>query len=117
MFLRSNTRSKDGKAHRYWSLVETVRTPSGPRQRTVRYLKELNDPEQTHWQRTIEVFKALLSTLHSADIVLPTRTSVKSVFAASLLPIPTSNFCFNTSASPPDRLSFDAECSGDFRTA
>ena len=56
MFLRSNTRSKDGKTHRYWSLVETVRTPSGPRQRTLCYLGELNDPEQTRWQKTIEVF-------------------------------------------------------------
>lgn len=56
MFLRSNTRRKDGKAHRYWSLVETVRTPSGPRQRTLCYLGELNDPEQTRWQKTIEVF-------------------------------------------------------------
>jgi transposase len=56
MFLRSNTRRKDGKAHRYWSLVETVRTPTGPRQRTLCYLGELNDPEQTRWKRTIEVF-------------------------------------------------------------
>src|SRR5262252_493315 len=56
MFLRSNTRRKDGKAHRYWSLVETVRTASGPRQQTLCYLGELNDPEQTRWQKTIEVF-------------------------------------------------------------
>jgi hypothetical protein len=42
MFLRSHSRSKDGKAHIYWSLVETVRTPDGPRQRTICYLGELN---------------------------------------------------------------------------
>ena len=30
MFLRPNRRSKDGKDHTYWSLVETVRTPGGP---------------------------------------------------------------------------------------
>lgn len=42
MFLRQHTRSKDGKDHTYWSLVETVRTPEGPRQRTVCYLGELN---------------------------------------------------------------------------
>src|SRR5580692_11292286 len=34
MFLRQHHRSKDGKKHGYWSLVETVRTPDGPRQRT-----------------------------------------------------------------------------------
>ena len=35
MFLRPNHRHKDGKDHTYWSLVETVRTPDGPRQRTL----------------------------------------------------------------------------------
>ena len=38
MFLRPNRRTKDGKDHTYWSLVETVRTPDGPRQRTLCYL-------------------------------------------------------------------------------
>jgi|SRR5687768_4833339 len=56
MFLRSNKRTKDGKIHRYWSLVETVRTPAGPRQRTLCYLGELNDPAQKRWLKTIEVF-------------------------------------------------------------
>ena len=49
MFLRAHGRSKDGKAHRYWSLVETVRTPDGPRQRTLCYLGELNDSAQARW--------------------------------------------------------------------
>ena len=35
MFLRQHQRSKDGKEHGYWSLVETVRTPDGPRQRSI----------------------------------------------------------------------------------
>lgn len=56
MFLRSHQRLKDGKPHAYWSLVETVRTPSGPRQRTLCYLGELNDSTQSRWQKTIEVF-------------------------------------------------------------
>jgi transposase len=56
MFLRSHSRSKDGKQHRYWSLVETVRTPDGPRQRTLCYLGELNDSAQARWLTTIEVF-------------------------------------------------------------
>jgi len=56
MFLRSHQRSKDGKNHRYWSLVETVRTPDGPRQRTVCYLGELNGNAQARWLKTIEVF-------------------------------------------------------------
>jgi hypothetical protein len=56
MFLRPHQRSKDGKDHRYWSLVETVRTPNGPRQKTVCYLGELNNSAEGRWQRTIEVF-------------------------------------------------------------
>jgi transposase len=56
MFLRSRTRSKDGKNHTYWSLVESVRTSDGPRQRTLCQLGELNDSAQSRWLRTIEVF-------------------------------------------------------------
>ena len=56
MFLRSHQRSKDGKQHRYWSLVETIRTSDGPRQLTLCYLGELNGNAQAHWLKTIEVF-------------------------------------------------------------
>lgn len=56
MFLRSHQRSKDGKGHTYWSLVETVRTSAGPRQRTVCYLGELNGSAQARWLKTVEVF-------------------------------------------------------------
>jgi transposase len=56
MFLRPNHRSKDGKEHTYWSLVETVRTPDGPRQKTLCYLGELNSSAQAQWLRTVEVF-------------------------------------------------------------
>src|SRR5947208_1560758 len=56
MFLRSNHRIKDGKDHTYWSLVETVRTPDGQRQRTLCYLGELNGSAQARWLKTIEVF-------------------------------------------------------------
>ena len=56
MFLRPHQRSKDGKDHTYWSLVETVRTANGPRQRTLCYLGELNSSAQGRWLKTIEVF-------------------------------------------------------------
>jgi transposase len=56
MFLRRHARCKGGKDHTYWSLVETVRTPDGPRQRTLCYLGELNDSAQARWLKTIEVF-------------------------------------------------------------
>ncbi len=56
MFLRPYRVAKDGKDHTYWSLVETVRTPDGPRQRTVCYLGELNSSAQARWLKAVEVF-------------------------------------------------------------
>ena len=56
MFWRPHQRSKDGKDHTYWSLVETVRTAQGPRQRKLCYLGELNSSAQGRWLKTIEVF-------------------------------------------------------------
>lgn len=56
MFLRPHQRSKDGKDHTYWSLVETARTGNGPRQRTLCYLGELNGSAQARWLKSVEVF-------------------------------------------------------------
>ncbi len=56
MLLRRHAPSKDGKDHTDWSLVETVRTPDGPRQRTLCYLGELNNSARARWLKTIEVF-------------------------------------------------------------
>jgi transposase len=56
MFLRPHRRKKDGKDHIYWSLVETVRTPDGPRHRRLCYLGELNSSAQSQWLKTVEVF-------------------------------------------------------------
>jgi len=55
-FLRKIRIHKDGKEHGYWSLVETLRTADGPRQRTLCYLAELNDSAYARWQKTVEVF-------------------------------------------------------------
>jgi transposase len=57
MFLRHKTRKKDGKDHRYWSVVENRRVGGGRVvQRQVLYLGEINDGQQAAWQRSIEVF-------------------------------------------------------------
>jgi hypothetical protein len=59
MFLRSTLRKKDGKAHRYWSLVENRRVSGGRVvQRPLLYLGEINDSQQAAWRKTIEVFTA-----------------------------------------------------------
>jgi transposase len=57
MFLRSTNRRKDGKDHRYFSIVENRRLAGGKTaQRTVLYLGEINDRQQTAWRKTLEVF-------------------------------------------------------------
>jgi transposase len=57
MFLRSKTRVKDGKDHRYFSVVENRRLITGKvAQRTVLYLGEINDSQQTAWRKSLEVF-------------------------------------------------------------
>jgi transposase len=57
MFLRSHTRIKDGKEHRYYTVVESRRLQSGKvAQRQVLYLGEINDSQQVSWRRTLEVF-------------------------------------------------------------
>lgn len=47
MFLRQNKRKKNGKTHRYFSVVENRRTGGGgTTQRQVLYLGEINDSQQ-----------------------------------------------------------------------
>jgi len=57
MYLRFSRRWKDGKEHRYWSLVESRRCAGGRVvQRPVLYLGEINDGQHAAWCRAIEVF-------------------------------------------------------------
>ena len=57
MFLRSTNRKKDGKDHRYFSIVENRRLPGGRTlQRTVLYLGEINDQQKVAWRKTLNVF-------------------------------------------------------------
>src|SRR3984957_17856701 len=57
MYLRSNRRFKDGKEHRYWSIVESKRCAGGKVvQRQVLYLGEINDSQHEAWCRVIEAF-------------------------------------------------------------
>ena len=56
MFLRAKNRFKDGKLHRYWSIVESQRLRSGRViQRQVLYLGEINDSQKEAWCKSIAV--------------------------------------------------------------
>ena len=57
VFLRSTNRKKDGKDHRYFSVVENQRVSGNKTvQRTVLYLGEINDSQQAAWRKTLTVF-------------------------------------------------------------
>src|SRR5207302_9354274 len=58
MFLRCKVRRKDGKQHRYWSVVENTRVGGGRVvQRHVLYLGEINDTQELAWRRSIAVLE------------------------------------------------------------
>jgi transposase len=77
MFLKCHPRIKDGKEHRYWSVVENRRCGRGKFvQRQVLYLGEINDSQRESWCRTIEVFdehreRTLPLALFPADRQMP----------------------------------------------
>jgi len=55
MYLRFARRIKNGKEHRYWSIVESKRCAGGKVvQRPVLYLGEINDSQHAAWCRVIE---------------------------------------------------------------
>jgi hypothetical protein len=58
MFLRSTIRRKDGKEHRYWSVVEAKRVAGGRVvQRPLLYLGEINSSQELAWRKSIEVLE------------------------------------------------------------
>jgi hypothetical protein len=58
MFLRATPRKKDGKIHRYWSVVENRRVKGGRvAQRHVLYLGEINDAQRAAWCKSIAVLE------------------------------------------------------------
>jgi hypothetical protein len=66
MFLRATTRKKDGKEHRYWSVVENRRVAGGRVvQRHVLYLGEINSSQELAWRRSIEVIEVGANVPHT----------------------------------------------------
>ena len=72
MYLRFARRIKDGKEHRYWSIVESKRCSGGKVvQRPVLYLGEINDDQHEAWCRVIEALDLsnIFGIGHSAGAV------------------------------------------------
>jgi hypothetical protein len=81
MFLRAKVRRKDGKQHRYFSVVENRRVGRNKTaQRTVLYLGEINDSQESAWRNTLEVFderrqQYTTLSLFPEDRVFPAETA------------------------------------------
>src|ERR1700675_3711395 len=57
MFLRQTRRTKDGKTHSYWSVVENQRVAGGRVvQRHVLYLGEISPSQAAAWRKSVEGF-------------------------------------------------------------
>ncbi len=74
MYLRHHIRRKDGKEHRYWSVVESVRTHQGVHQRQVLYLGEINDAQQAQWCSALEVLDKSSGSLRQMSLFPADRT-------------------------------------------
>jgi transposase len=81
MYLKCHTRRKDGKEHRYWSLMEKRRVADGRiLDRPLLYLGEINDALQAAWTRTIAAFDPVTQlpqtlALFPADRPLPAHAT------------------------------------------
>jgi len=65
MFLRVKQRKKNGKTHRYWSIVENRRVADGRVvQRHVLYLGELNDAQRAGWIHAIKAISPTTNESH-----------------------------------------------------
>jgi len=69
MFLRHTKRKKDGKEHRYWSIVENRRVGGGRVvQRPLLYLGEINDSQELAWRKSIAVLEEGATAPHSLSL-------------------------------------------------
>ena len=74
MYLKCHTRRKDGKAHRYWSIVESLRTRHGVSKRQVLYLGEINDAQRAQWCSALEVFDQASNSVQQLSLFPSDRT-------------------------------------------
>ena len=97
MFLRATKRIKDGKEHRYFSVVENVRHPGSkhPVQKPILYLGELNDSQQAAWS------KALLVCDRPPNRPSPCASSPKIAPRRPILSLPSKSAGSNSIAPSP----------------
>lgn len=79
MYLKCHRRFKDGKEHRYWSLVESVRTRRGVIKRPLLYLGEINDTQRAQWRSALDVLDASDGSVKQMELFPEDRTPPREV--------------------------------------
>ncbi len=74
MYLKCHKRFKDGKEHRYWSIVESVRTRRGVMKRQLLYLGEINDSQRVQWCSALDVLDESSDTFKQMSFFPEDRT-------------------------------------------
>ena len=74
MYLKCHKRFKDGKDHRYWSIVESVRTRRGVIKRQLLYLGEINDSQRAQWCSALDVLDESNDTVRQMSLFPADRT-------------------------------------------
>jgi hypothetical protein len=93
MFLRFITRKKDGKEHRYYSVVENVRLSGrrSPFQKTLLYLGELSAAQEAAWTKAIAVFDDATGHMKSLRL-FPDDRAIPSDLAGTSVSIRMSDY-------------------------
>lgn len=74
MYLKCHKRNKDGKEHRYWSIVESIRTHRGVMKRQVLYLGEMNDAQQAQWCSALDILDESTQSVQQMSLFPEDRT-------------------------------------------
>ena len=113
MYLKCNRRRKDGKEHRYWSIMENRRCAGGRVvQRPVVYLGEINDSQRAAWIRSIAVFDEDQSRQENLALFASERAIPDS--AANAIGVRLSEFVLTHLYCPPNSASHFSKASSSF---
>ena len=80
MFIRQCYRTKNGKRHAYWALVESHRTATGPRQRVVAWLGKLDEAGRLGVQQAADVARKSIEPVSAAERMQPLGRQMRFVF-------------------------------------
>lgn len=80
MFIRQCYRTKNGKRHAYWALVESHRTATGPGQRVVAWLGKLDEAGRLGVQQAADVARKSIEPVFAAERMQPLGRQMRFEF-------------------------------------